>query len=140
MKDILAALMLWIAANSPLAATTELPTVQRMGAVELACTMERVNPCEESELDRTVIWYAFYNLSIRSIVLSEIVDTESLLGESILLHELVHHMQSAAGQHYEIQCQAYQLQDKWLTEHGSSLQAIFNADPFWALTVTLCYE
>lgn len=144
MKELLTSLMLWIAANSPLAVPETLPNVIRLDPVQLACILEYVVPCDESKLDPSWTWYAYYKpkdpLSSARIIISEDVDLSGLEGHSVLLHELVHHMQVTAGQEYNIECQAYQLEQKWLEERGTSLQEVFGMGDIFVLLQMSCYE
>ncbi len=65
---------------------------------------------------------ALYAKEERVVYLSDQIDLSTLLGRSILLHELVHHLQRANGVHFECpeatEAQAYQLQSQWLHEQG----------------------
>ena len=144
MKELLVSLMLWIAANSPLVVPETVPNVVRIDPVELACILEYVVPCDESKLDSSWTWYAYYAPKEPHgggrIIVSEDVDLSGLDGHSVLLHELVHHMQVTAGQEYNIECQAYQLEQKWLVERGTSLQEVFSMGNIFVLLQTSCYE
>lgn len=61
---------------------------------------------------------------------------------SVLIHELVHHIQSVAGLRYECpqarEREAYQAQDRWLRQFGTSLAEEFDVDPFTTLVNSLC--
>ena len=61
---------------------------------------------------------------------------------SILLHELVHHLQASAAQRFacpqESEELAYAAQERWLGQFGRSLHADFEIDPFTLLVVTQC--
>ena len=144
MKDLLTSLMLWVAANSPLAVPETVPRVVQVDPVELACILEYVVPCDESRLDPSWTWYVYYApknlMEDARIAISEDVDLGGVDGHSVLLHELVHHMQVTAGQDYNIECQAYQLEQKWLIERGTSLQEVFKIDAMSVLFKTSCYE
>lgn len=144
MKELLVSLMLWIVANSPLVVPETVPNVVRVAPVELACILEYIAPCDESKLDPGWTWYAYYQpkdpLNGARIIVSEDVDLDGLDGHSVLLHELVHHMQVTAGQEYNIECQAYQLEQQWLIERGTSLQEVFGMGNIFVLLQTSCYE
>lgn len=61
---------------------------------------------------------------------------------SVLVHELVHHMQNAVGTKYacpqEREQLAYTAQDRWLGLFGQSLADEFGLDPFTVLVRTRC--
>ena len=61
---------------------------------------------------------------------------------SILVHELVHHLQHAARVRYECtqasEALAYAAQDKWLSLFGRSLAEDFEVDPFTILVAMRC--
>ena len=63
--------------------------------------------------------------------------------KSILLHELVHHMQYKSGKTKKIctpklEDQAYKLQDKWLKEQGSTLEKEIEIGGLFLLMITQC--
>jgi hypothetical protein len=61
---------------------------------------------------------------------------------SVVVHELVHHIQQAAGLRYECpqarEKEAYLAQDHWLRQFGTSLLEEFAIDPFTILVNSLC--
>ncbi len=65
---------------------------------------------------------ALYAKGEKVLYLSHEIDLSTLLGRSILVHELVHHLQRENDVHFECaeaaEAQAYQLQGQWLHEHG----------------------
>jgi len=64
-------------------------------------------------------------------------------GMSILIHEMVHHLQNVAGLQYgcpqEREKLAYVAQHKWLISFGRSLEKNFGMDPMTYLQSTECY-
>lgn len=65
---------------------------------------------------------ALYDPDLGAILLPQGFKPNTILEESILLHELVHHLQYTNNYDKEVECggkleeQAYTLQDKWLFE------------------------
>jgi hypothetical protein len=61
---------------------------------------------------------------------------------SILVHEMVHHLQSRAGRKYECaqarEKMAFQAQQRWLAQFGRSLESEFGLDGFTLLVRTNC--
>jgi hypothetical protein len=60
----------------------------------------------------------------------------------VLVHEMVHHMQSLGGIHYECLREreklAYAAQDKFLQLFGRSLENEFEVNPFTILVRSTC--
>ena len=65
---------------------------------------------------------ALYDPKIKTILVAHGFKPDTILNQSILLHELIHHLQFSNKYDKEIECagkleeQAYTLQDKWLFE------------------------
>jgi hypothetical protein len=61
---------------------------------------------------------------------------------SVLVHEMVHHLQNAGGLKYACaqarEKTAYQAQDKWLRQFGRNLTVAFALDPMTVLVRTNC--
>lgn len=61
---------------------------------------------------------------------------------SVLVHELVHHLQKVAGLLYDCaevrEKLAYQAQARWLEHFGTSLAEAFQLDPMTVLVRTNC--
>ena len=61
---------------------------------------------------------------------------------SVLVHEMVHHMQNVAGLKFacpeEREKAAFEAQDRWLGQFGSDLEKEFELDPFTLLVRTNC--
>jgi uncharacterized protein DUF6647 len=65
---------------------------------------------------------ALYDKEQHALYLAYEIDLNALLGRSILVHELVHHLQTVNEVEFKCpeaaEAQAYQLQGEWLREHG----------------------
>jgi len=63
---------------------------------------------------------------------------------SILVHEMVHHLQNSAGAGFECpearEKMAYESQARWLAMFGSDLAAGFGIDPLTLLVRTSCFR
>ncbi len=86
--------------------------------------------------------YAFYDDKNRAIYLPEDWQGVTINEISILVHEMVHHLQNLAGLKYpcpqERERLAYEAQDKWLALFGTSLEQEFGFDAFTILARALC--
>ena len=62
--------------------------------------------------------------------------------ESVLIHEMVHHLQKHAQLRYgcpqEREKLAYQAQERWLTRFGATLRSEFEIDPMTLLLHSAC--
>ena len=86
-----------------------------------------------------------YNHNTKTIYLSKDFWKASTKDQSILLHELVHHMQySKDFNHYTMLCkgliekEAYDLQEKWLEERGLTLGDTIDIGPLFRHVLTQC--
>lgn len=61
---------------------------------------------------------------------------------SVLVHEMVHHLQNVGGFRYECpearEKLAYQAQARWLEKYGKSLEEEFNIDKFTIFVKSMC--
>jgi hypothetical protein len=85
---------------------------------------------------------AIYDPRTKTILLSESWSGSTAAATSVIVHELVHHLQRESGKQYgcvqEQEEQAFAIQEAWLAEHGTSLEAEFGIDPFTRLVAALC--
>jgi hypothetical protein len=86
---------------------------------------------------------AFYQDKTGIVYLKKGWTGDTLREKSILLHELVHHMQYKSGVDPKIcsaklEDQAYKLQDRWLRERGSTLEKEIKINEFFLLMITQC--
>ena len=85
---------------------------------------------------------AVYDDSTQTIYLSEGWRGTTPAEVSILVHEMVHHLQSLAGTKFECpqarEQLAYAAQQRWLGLFGHNLEDDFQLDPFTLLVTTRC--
>ena len=85
---------------------------------------------------------AVYSDSTRTIYLPEEWTGGTAAELSVLVHEMVHHLQNVGGLKYECpqarEQLAYMAQDRWLTLFGHSLEQDFELDGFSLLVKTRC--
>ena len=87
---------------------------------------------------------ALYNHYTKTIHLPKYFDHNNSSHKSILLHELVHHLQYFNDKHKTVDCsaileeQAYNLQEEWLEEHNVILEEHLQIGPFLRMWVTTC--
>ena len=94
------------------------------------------------QFQRTVV--AVYDDSTATIYLPEGWTGASAAEESVLVHEMVHHLQNRAGLKYECmgarEKPAYLAQKKWLEDHGLDLEQEFEVDMFTVVAMSACME
>jgi hypothetical protein len=109
-------LLSFIAAESDYALMTDCPKVERSDALDNSAALR-------SQVGA-------YVPATGQILLASDLDTDSLVGRSYLLHELVHAAQYRAGRHLlvaceaELEAEAYHLQTTWLRRQGEFREAM----------------
>lgn len=153
METLGAALMLWISVNFGMPVERVAPpAVERIPAEAIARIHHQPDaPATESIAGhrlladltpamRTVV--AVYDSRTATIYLPEDWSAGDAADLSVLVHELVHHLQFATGARYgcpqERERLAFDAQDAWLKQFGSSLEEAFGIDPFTRLVRTIC--
>ena len=121
------------------ASKERLSTLRRDGAFAADARNEPALPVEVPP-DRGVV--ALYDRSSETILLPEGWTGTTPAEQSVLVHELVHHLQKVA--HVSFECPmaaeklAYLAQDRWLERFGSSLEKEFELDKFTILISSAC--
>ncbi len=127
----------WTAVQSGLRATTSLPRLELRSPAELAAIRYGGSPVQ---MGADII--ALYDPASRTILLSKNWQGTKTAAFSVIVHEMVHHLQQENGKRYgcvqEQEEQAFAAQDAWLAENGSSLEKEFGIDPFTRLVASLC--
>lgn len=97
-------------------------------------------PDEKGATGETTV--AFYDLDKRTIFLAEGWMGITPADQSILVHEMVHHIQNVGQLKFECpearEKLAYEAQDRWLGRFGTSLEREFKIDPFTVLVSSAC--
>lgn len=150
MDALLTAMALWLAANFGLPPIFDLPNVRFVAPTEIIVFRYRAFTPEkrrqvlatDAAPDSQGNVLAVYDDASRTILLPEGWSGRSPAELSILLHELVHHIQIMAQLKYECPAAreklAYAAQEKWLGLFNLSLSSAFNIDPFTLKVSTEC--
>jgi hypothetical protein len=116
MEHLLAAIVLWLTANFDLPAAFNYPRIEFVQSIEMA------------------------TLRYKGLLPARKGRTPAEL--SILVHEMVHHLQNEAGLKYECpqakEKLAYEAQGKWLDLFGLNLEKEFEIDPLALILTTQC--
>jgi hypothetical protein len=153
MHALLTAIVIWISANFGLPATDDLPNLKFVPKSEMAQVRygrlatvrpDRVAVEHSRSPSAEAAWgvYSFYDIDAMTIYLPEDWTAVSPADISMLVHEMVHHMQNLAGVKYECaearEKLAYSAQSRWLELFGRTIAGEFKIDPMTILVRTNC--
>jgi Domain of unknown function (DUF6647) len=145
MQSLLTVIVTWLSRNLGLPAVYDHPRIEFVPAAQMDALRARIAGSVASaelgrESGRSV--EAFYDDANRTIYLPQGwvgVAPEEL---SVLVHEMVHHLQNVGGVKYACaqarEKPAYQAQDKWLAQFDRNLTDAFELDPLTVLVRTHC--
>jgi hypothetical protein len=156
MTELLTAIVLWLSANYPLPASYEHPKIEQVPATEItylrhraftperrrevAAALAQSGDASSGSKARAVV--AIYDDSRRTIFLPDSWTGKTPAELSVLVHEMVHHLQFTGQLKFECPAQrealAYQAQDQWLGLYGKSLAGEFDLDAFTLKVSTSC--
>jgi hypothetical protein len=142
----------WLTINSDLPRASDHPRIELVPAADLhrlrykallplrsqAIGGEHSTPLPQ--VQREVV--AVYDDRSRTIYLPSGWTGESPAEQSILVHEMVHHLQNVAGLRYDCggarEKPAYLAQRKWLENHGLDLEQEFEVDMMTIVALSAC--
>ena len=140
METLMTAIMAWLTLNFALPAAPELPRVARVTPEEMV--QVRLRGRESPAAATAFEVEALYDDSTRTIYLRRGWSPRTPREVSVLVHEMVHHLQNAAGMRFECpqarERMAYAAQRRWLERHGKDLLDEFQLDPMTVLLRTRC--
>ena len=146
-QALLGAIATWLAAEFGLPKGVEPPAIKLLSPRKITALrytgIALDDPSIMADVPRgqreTVATYDRYE---RVILLPERWTRSTAAELSVLVHEMVHHLQHAGGLRYECpqasEKLAYDAQEKWLRLFGRSLAADFEVDGFTLLATTQC--
>lgn len=147
MQALLTAIAIWLSANFALPQSHDHPRIEFATAAQMemvrygssratAPAAGTVAPGQLPEVE------ALYDDRSRTIYLSKGWKGTTAAELSVLVHEMVHHLQGAAGLKYECpqarEELAYAAQDRWLKLFGRSLSDEFGVDKMTLFVRTKC--
>jgi hypothetical protein len=151
MDTLLTAIIAWLAVEFGLPATANLPKVELVSNAKM--TALRLGPLSDAPIpgkqrSRTGRQAglpeveALYHDASRTIFLNERWTGATPVELSVLVHEMVHHLQNEARLKYECpqarEELAYAAQDRWLAQSGLSLIKEFKLNALTLLVRTKC--
>lgn len=153
MQALLMVIATWLSVNFDLPAFHDHPRAEFASAAKMAAVRySRLGPMQPDraaaetgrsappDVEQDV--YAIYDDISRTIYLREGWTGATPTEVSVLVHELVHHLQNAAGMKFscpqEREKDAYKAQRAWLGLFGRTLKQEFEIDSFTVLVRTNC--
>ncbi|UUP16443.1 DUF6647 family protein [Nitratireductor thuwali] len=137
MNELVVAVSLWLSALYGLPEMEAPPRVRFLEPRQVAAV--RYGRADIVHADEVV---AVYEPLTRTIVLSDRWRADDVADLSVLVHELVHHLQRQVGAEHrcpeEGEALAYEAQERWLGQFGTSLEAAFGIDAFTLAMRTKC--
>src|SRR5687768_14385755 len=153
MDALLTTIVLWLSVNFALPAIYAHPKIHQVPAIEIAVMRYRAfTPEKRQEIvalygkqDRSGaarVPLAVYDDASKTIFLPAEWTGSTPAELSVLVHEMVHHLQNATHLRYECprarESLAYTAQEKWLGLFGSNLLREFEIDPLTLKVSTEC--
>ena len=146
-EGLLDDIMAWLSSNFDLPAIKERPAVEFASRMKLARLRASDGASSQGFMEsdgqlsqREVV--ALYDNKTKTILLPDDWGGTSPADQSVLVHEMVHHLQNLGK--LEFDCPqareklAYLAQDKWLKRSGLSLEHEFDVDMFTVLISSAC--
>ena len=146
MDALMTVIVLWLSTNFGLPATNNLPRLEYVPAAKI--TAVRYKELAGTQLQagapapgqrQTV---AVYDDARKIIYLHEHWMADTPAEVSVLVHEMVHHLQNVGKQKFacpeEREQLAYEAQERWLGLFGRDLERDFEIDPLTRLVSTNC--
>ena len=146
-EDLLDDIVTWLASNFDLPAIKERPVIGFASKMELARLRARDRASSQGFMEndgqlaqREVV--ALYDNKTRTILLPDDWSGTSPADQSVLVHEMVHHLQNLGNLKFDCpqarEKTAYLAQKKWLERLGLSLEKEFDVDMFTVVISSAC--
>jgi hypothetical protein len=138
MELLLTVIVIWLSSNYDLPADMRHPAVEFVDQSQLKDLrhLMSVSANNNEELE------AIYRSDTRTIYLLNGWTARSIKDGSVLVHEMVHHLQTLKSERYNCSAEgeklAYEAQEKWLVQYGKNLEGELGLDPFSVLVKSLC--
>ena len=147
MDALMTAIVLWLSSNFELAPSTNLPRVafaspSRIGSLrykDVANGAQSRSALDAASADTVAI----YNDVTQTIYLRDDWTGKTPAELSILVHKIVHHLQTVGRMKFarpqEREELAYKAQERWLGLFGHDLKSDFGLDPFSVQIKSKCF-
>jgi hypothetical protein len=145
MTELLNTIVLWISINLAIPAVYDHPRIEYVPTAKMISMRLRGMPtvAQETLLPSQIPdVVAIYDDEKRTIFLPEGWTGKTPADLSVLVHEMVHHLQNIDGQKFECPAArekpAYLAQDKWLKQFDQTLEKEFEVDLFTIVVKSAC--
>jgi hypothetical protein len=151
-QAMLTEIVSWLAANFDLPEIHDYPQIEFAPPAKLVAMRYKGklpeawredsirDPAVQAVIHREVV--AVYNDATRTIFLPESWSGKTAAEKSILVHEMVHHVQNLAGLRFECPAArektAYEAQSEWLKREGLDLEKEFEIDMLTLIVSSAC--
>jgi hypothetical protein len=142
-EELMNSILDWLAANFDLPAIREAPHVEFIQPASMAQIRYRGSAGNQAmplDMGRDIV--AVYDDAKRTIYLPEGWSGVTPVEQSLLVHEMVHHLQNLGNLKYACsearEKLAFAAQEQWLRIFGASLASEFDLDPFTLLVRASC--
>jgi hypothetical protein len=147
MNALISTIVLWLSANFGLPATQEHPDLEFVRPEKIVELRYKGLPNLQQSIPPAVGSprepVAVYLDAKRTIYLRDDWSGANPGEVSVLVHELVHHLQNVGKMTFECPQEreqlAYKAQEKWLSLFGTDLMREFEVDPFTLLIASKCF-
>jgi hypothetical protein len=145
MEALLTAIVLWLSINFPLPANLNHPGIKFVSAAEMIATLNKSQPQRSGVSASEISWdvVSLYSNESKTIYLMDVWTGKTPAELSILVHEMVHHLQNVGQLKFacpeEREELAYKAQDSWLHLFARDLERDFQMDPFSILAKSKCF-
>jgi uncharacterized protein DUF6647 len=144
MEKLLTAIVLWLSSNFALPADLDHPRVEFVPAIKMAAMMPKDGGRQSdiASIQSASEILSLYNNETKTIFLLNVWEGKTPAELSILVHEMVHHLQNIGQLKFacpeEREEIAYLAQERWLNLFGRDLARDFQMDPFTILVMSKC--
>ena len=145
MEALLTAIVLWLSANFPLPANVSHPSIKFVSAAEMIAPLKLIKQekTRAAAAETSLEIVSLYSNESKSIFLLDGWEGKTPAELSILVHEMVHHLQNVGKLKFacaeEREELAYKAQESWLRLFGHDLEKDFQMDPFTILVKSKCF-
>jgi hypothetical protein len=146
MEALLTAIVMWLSTNFGLPASFDHPRMKFVSAAELNAPLrgkadEKQGGVSAAQASSDIV--SFYSNESKTIYLEERWSGKTPADLSVLVHEMVHHLQNVGRLKFECpqarEELAYKAQNQWLGLFGRDLEQDFQLDGFSVLVKTKCF-
>jgi len=144
MEALLSTIVTWLSIHFALPAIHEHPRIEFVPPVQMAALRYRGLAGRHASLHAANSIVALYHRERKIIYLAEGWNARTPAEISVLVHEMVHHLQSFSGETYgcaqEMEKPAYRAQAQFLEQYGTSLEREFGIDGLTLIVRTNCMD